>query len=198
MGVRRLVGFYIVLFCYWLFFYRRVLMHPYSMAHSELLEYDFGILRLAGEYWKKGELPHDDYYYDDFIGVRPMLLYPPNILVSIWMAVLDLDRAFVVLLYNVLVHILITSFLAFNLFNGGLVGLFGALAWTYMGYHQQQSITRTGGFLWLTATLLCLKLGLPVLAGISLGLMVLIANPPYTLYFCYCLGIYGIFKGLTQ
>jgi hypothetical protein len=188
--------YYIVLIVYWLLFYGHILFDPFKISSSEILEYDFPIMRLAGECWKKGELPHDEYYYSDFIGVRPMLLYPVNILSSIWMASVPLDRAFKGLVFNVLVHNLITSFFAFFLFGGGLLGLFGALAWTYMAYHVQQSITRTQGFCWLTGTLCFLSLSRPVLAGVSLGLMVLCANPPYTLYFTYILSGYFIIKSI--
>ena len=168
------------------------------MAHSELLEYDFPIMRIAGECWKKGKMPHDDYYYEDFIGVRPFCLYPFNIFVSIAIASLTLNKGFILLLFFVLLHNLFTSFFAYYLFGAGLIGLFGALAWTYMGYHQQQSITRTGAFMWLTATLLFLKLHNPVMAGISLGMMLLIANPPYTIYFIYSLCIYQTYRFVSQ
>ena len=188
--------FYIILFTFWLLFYGHILFNPFKIASSEILEYDFPIMRLAGECWKKGRLPYDDYYYSDFIGVRPMLLYPINIMCSLWMVSVPLNRSFVGLVLNVLCHNLVTSLFAFHLFGGGYVGLFGALAWTYMGYHVQQSITRTQGFCWLTGTLLFISLSRPVLAGISLGFMVLCANPPYTMYFTYILSGYFIIKSI--
>jgi len=164
------------------------------MAASELLEYDFPIFILMGEYWRKGKLPYDPYYYGDIVGVRPFVLYPFNILLSLFMERGKIDFSFRLLVYYVFAHILIMSFLAYNLFGKGLIGIFGALAWTYMGYHQQQSITRTAGFMWLTAVLLGLKLHQPILAGISLGMMILIANPPYTLYLIYFMGLFWIYR----
>lgn len=164
------------------------------MATSELLEYDFPIFMLAGEYYRKGKLPHDPYYYGDIIGVRPFVLYPFNILLSLFMGRRRLDFSFRLLVYYVLLHNLVMSFFAYNFFGGSMFGIFGALAWTYMGYHQQQSITRTAGFMWLTATLCFLNSYHPIFAGISLGMMVLISNPPYTLYFGYCLCAYYLYQ----
>ena len=190
--------FYIALIGYWLLFYGHILINPFKIASSEILEYDFPIMRLAGECWKKGHLPHDEYYYDDFVGVRPMLLYPINILCSYIIASVNLDLSFKILVYNVLFHNLFTSIFAYYLFGQGLIGLFGALAWGYCGYHIQQSITRTQGFCWLTATLLAITTGHFIWAGVCLGMMILCANPPYTLYFCYFISGYYIIKSLFQ
>ena len=179
--------FYIALIGYWLFFYRHLLSNPFLLAYGEGLDCDFPTQRLCGEYWRKGQIPKDPYYYGDLIGARMGILYPVNVLFSLVGSFLKIDHAWVLHVYNILLHGLATSILAYHMFGCGLIGLFGGLLWGYMGYHIKQNLWYVQTFTWITAVMCFLETGHFAYAGISIGMLILAGTPPLWIYFCILL-----------
>jgi len=63
---------------------------------------------------------------------------------------------------------------------------------TYCAYHIKQSLWYTQAFCWVTGTILFLDKGLPIYAGIALGILYISGLPRYSLYFSYLLIGYWI------
>lgn len=177
-------GCYLILIFYWLIFYHKILLNPYLLAYGEALDCEFPTQRLCGEYWRKFKIPKDPYYFKNLIGVRAGTLYPFNILASYLASFFKLDHAWIIHVWNILLHNLATPIFAFHLFGGGLIGLFGALAWGYCGYHIKSNLWYVQAFTWITATL-CFATS-PVLSGICLAMLILSGTPPLVGYFILC------------
>ena len=174
---------YFALTAYWLFFFKHVIAHPYSICASEALTYDFPNMVHSGRYWRKGKLPEDPYHWKDYLGVVIGQLYPVNILFAWLSSFISLDRAWYLYVINLLGHHLVMSLVAYHLFGGGLVGLFGALAWSYAGFHIKQSFFYVHSFFWITVTL---ATGSPW----ALGMLYLAGHPRIFIYFTYLTAIF--------
>jgi hypothetical protein len=174
-----------ILIGYWFIFYHKYILNPFRLSYGDNLYLFFPSERLCGEYWRKCQIPKDDYYYEDVLGVKTGVLYPVNILFSIIESILPLDTAFIVHVWNILLHSLATSLIAYYLFGQGLVGLFGALAWGYYAYHIKQDLFYVQAFTWITATLYCVHHNLWLYAGASFGMLILSGIPTLTMYFLF-------------
>lgn len=173
----------ILLTLYFLYFYWEIIKNPYSIASAESIDADFGSFRLSGECWRKGRIPYDPYYYKNLPGSRTGTFYPLNIVFSWVSSFFDLDTAWNLYLFNVLLHSYATMVLAYFLFNQGLTGLFGALAWGFMAYHVKCTLWHTETFAWMTALLL--SLSHQFWPGVSLGFLFLCGHPSHIFFFLY-------------
>ena len=183
----------IILISYWIFFFRHILFNPYSLAYGEALDCDFSTQRLCGEYWHKGKIPQDPYYFGDVAGARAGTYYPINILFAYVSSFFNLNHAWVIHTWNILLHSLATSIFAYYLFGRGLIGLFGALAWGYFGYHIKGNLWWVQSFTWITTTLCFIHH--PILASVSLGMLIYAGTPPLVAYTIYSLVIYYLIVG---
>lgn len=184
---------YIALIGYWIFFYKGIIFNPYSIASGEALDCDFPTFKLCGEYWRRFKLPKDPYYFRDLTGVRTGTYYPINIILS-WLTLFtkSLDTAWCVYVFNILLHNFLTLIFSYHLFGTGLIGLFGALAWTFAAYHVKTTLWYVQTFTWITATLLFAQQQQTILMGASLGMLYLAGHPPLVLYFMYAFAGYCI------
>ena len=174
------------LILYWFIFFRRYILNPYSLATGEILSECFPNLMLAGEYWSKFKLPKDPYWYqDDIIGVgMSSVCYPPNIIISIIMQKLSLNKAFLLYTYVFLLHFLFMSIGGYFLFGKGILGLIGGLLCAYSGYmikHYPPEVATMAWIIWI------LVFKSPFLGGFALAISILAGYLPLALYFVYFL-----------
>ena len=172
------------LILYWFIFFRKYLFNPYSLSTGEILSECFPNLMLAGEYWSKFKLPKDPYYFqDDIIGVaHSSVCYPPNILLSIIMQKLSLNKAFLLHIHVFLLHFLFMSIGGYFLFGKGVLGLIGGLLCGYSGYMIKHYPPEVATMAWITWALAFKS---PVLSGFALAFSILGGYLPISLYFIY-------------
>ena len=174
----------ILLILYWFIFFRRYIFNPYSLATGEILSECFPNLMLAGEYWSKGKLPRDPYWYqDDIIGVGMSgVCYPPNIVMSIVMRKLSIDNAFRLYSYVFLLHFLFMSIGGYLLFGKGILGLIGGLLFGYSAVFIKHYPPIVATLAWLPWVLLFKS---PFLVGFAVAISILAGYLPISLYFGY-------------
>ena len=176
---------YTIIFGYFVLFWWQVFKDPYSIATAEALDQDFPVMRLCGEYWRKGKRPKDPVFYKHLTGIRPGVFYPVNIFFSWLGSFFDIDKGWILYVINLLLHQLAVPLMAYHLFGGGLEGLFGAIAWGFISYHIKTTLWYAQTFTWITATILLMDTAHPLLAGVALGILVLCGHPPFVVYFGY-------------
>jgi len=174
----------IFLILYWLFFFRKELINPFRLATAEVLSECFPNIMLAGEYWSKGKLPRDSYFYqDDIMGAAmSSVCYPPNIVLSIVMRKLSLNKAFALQMYVFLSHFLVASVGGYVLFGGGPLGLIGGLLFGYSGYMVKHYPPIVATMAWIPWALAFKGVFLP---AICLSMAFLAGYLPIAIYFTY-------------
>jgi len=180
---------------YFVAFWWQVIKNPFSIATAESIDHDFPIMVHSGRAWRKGKIPEDKVFFRHLTGIKTGVFYPPNILGSWLSSFGGLDYAWKIYVTNVLLHHWATVLCAFLLFGGGLVGLFGAIAWGFMSYHIKSTLWYAQTFTWITATILALEHNQFWLAGICLGMLILSGHAPFVLYFSYALVGWGLMTG---
>lgn len=159
-------------------------MNPFRLATAEMLGECFPNIHLAGEYWIKGKLPRDPYWYqDDIIGVAmSSVCYPPNILLSIIMQKVSLNTGFILQSYLFLLHFLFMSIGGYYLFGGGALGLIGGLLFGYSAYMVKHSPPIVATMAWIPWVLYFQN---PLLSGLCLAMAFLGGYLPLAIYFTY-------------
>lgn len=189
----------VILILYWLIFFWGYLINPFKLATGEVLSECFPNLMLAGEYWEKGKLPRDPYWYqDDIIGVgMSSVCYPPNIVMSIVMRKLSIDNAFRLYSYVFLLHFLFMSIGGYILFGRGALGLIGGLLFGYSGVMVKHYPPIVATLVWLPWALTTTTS--PVLSALCLAMSITGGYLPISLYFGYMfvfINPIGTFLGL--
>ena len=182
------------LITYFIYFWRGVIFKPYSIASAEAIDHDFGIMCLAGEYWRKGKIPQDPYYFKKLDQVREGTYYPVNIFFAWLGSFMGLNNKWILYVVNLLLHSFGTIILAYYIFDKGWVGLFGALAWGFCAFHIKTTLWYTQLFFWITATVLCVKLH-SIWLGVTIGMAILSGHPPYVVYTAYLIIVYSLLSG---
>lgn len=123
---------YLILTAYWLLFWRKFLFNPYLLCTSEVASTFFPHWIWMGRQLRAGIFPAQDDIYYKYPGSIPFLasFYPPYLIASFLASFLSIDRAFRCYVYFILLHFLLASVLAYNLFGN----LFGAITLAYAGY----------------------------------------------------------------
>jgi len=123
---------YLVLFAYWLIFWRKFLINPYLLCTSEVASTFFPHWLWVGRQLRKGIFPAQDEIYYKLPASIPFLatFYPPNLISAYIGSFLKEDRAFRLYAYFILFHFLICSVFAYQLFGN----LFAAITLAYAGY----------------------------------------------------------------
>ena len=116
---------YFALMGYFVAFWWQVIKNPFVIATAESIDHDFPIMWHCGREWRKGKIPEDKRFFKHLTGIKTGVFYPPNIFFSWISSFGGLDYAWIIYVVNLLVHHLATAILAYVLFGGGLVGLFG-------------------------------------------------------------------------
>jgi hypothetical protein len=182
------------LILYWVLFWFKVLKNPYIMAYGCALDTDFPTWRLCGEYWKKGKIPKDPYYFQDLTGERAGTFYPINIITSMF-GQGNLDRAWKIYLGNLLSHHLFIIISAYYLFGQGYLGLFGAVMWGFAGYHIKNTLWYMQAFTWITLTTLFIETNNFIGAGLGIGMLILSGHAPLVIYYLYLAPIWAVLTG---
>ena len=126
------IDYHLILFSYWVLFWRKFLWNPYLLCTSEIASTFFPHWRWIGRQLRQGIFPSQDDIYYKLPGSIPFLatFYPPN-LISAWLgSFLKEDHAFRLYAYFIIIHFLLCSFFAYELFGN----LFGAITLAYAGY----------------------------------------------------------------
>lgn len=116
----------LILFAYWLIFWKKFLRNPYLLCTSEIASTYFPFWLSMGRKWK----PVDNIYYK-YPACIPFLsmFYLPSVLISKLSKFLSLNISFKIYAYFILLHYFLASVIAYKVF-----GLFGAITLTYAGY----------------------------------------------------------------
>lgn len=112
-------------------------------SRSELLSTFFPTWIWQGRMWAKGKVPKHDGHFWIVADAHPVLAtyYPPNIVTSLCSAFLSIDKSFILLVLNLLIHISLQFagwFILCSQFAGNLVALFGAITLTFSAYNWKQ------------------------------------------------------------
>lgn len=176
---------YLILFGYWLLFWRKFLWNPYQLCTSEIASTFFPHWRWMGKQLRQGIFPAKDEIYYKLPGSIPFLatFYPPNLLTAYIGSFLKEDHAFRLYAYFILAHYLLCSFFAFALFGN----LFGAITLAYAGYVIKPN-TPTFVF---TATWVPLALIGGQLGGLAFGLSLLGGYYPILVYILPVVAVMG-------
>jgi len=185
-----------ILALFFIIFWFPVIRNPYYIAYGEALDTDFPTFRLCGEYWRRLRIPEDPYYFKDLIGVRAGTLYPINAILSLISSYFGIDGAWIIYVWNGLLHSFATSILAYFMFGQGLYGLFGALAWSYGAYHIKTTLWYLQTFTWITAAITFTELHMPFWSGVSLGMLLLCGHPPLVVMFSMVFIPYAVMRGV--
>lgn len=167
-----------------LFFRRFYFVDPYCYATSEALDTAFPSSRVLGEWYRRGCRGEIDPYYYPYFSSIPFLqtFYPPNILQAVIGTFLPLDAAFILFSFYMVSHFLLASIGAYFLFGGGIVGLFGAITFAYMGYNVKQNACINCTVAWTPWLLLGASTHNPILFGIALAMGTLAGYWPLWIY----------------
>lgn len=167
-----MIGFHV------LFFYS-VYFHPFSHSRSELLSTFFP------SWIQLGRGSRDNFWLVP--DAHPVLarFYPIH-RVTAWIgAKLDLDRAFILLLYTTTLHHLWASFgwyLLLCQFFSPQVALFGTITFTYQAYHMKQQPCVVYTFSWLPWLLLSIQINSIIFSGVCFGMILLAGYYPIGIY----------------
>jgi len=161
-----------------LFFYS-LYTKPFQLATSELLSTFFP------SWIKLGRGGRDTYWLVP--NAHPVLAtyYPIHRITAFIGARLNLDMAFVLLVYTLLLHTLFASigwYLAFRTLFDPLVAVFGAITASYMAYSLKQQPCAVYTMAWLPFLLLGIQIHSILLAGISFGMILLAGYYPIGIY----------------
>ena len=174
------------------FFRRFYFINPYAYFTSELASTAFPSTILLGRELRRGRLPRDPYYYQDYTGI-PFLysFYQPHMLVSMLTNMMPLNQGYILYMLGLMLHFLWASlgtYLLFTCYNS-ILALLSAILLPYSAYciKQNSSIIYTLSWLpWLllgadtrSVDLLGTAIGATLLAGywplgiLNIGLSIL-------------------------
>jgi len=161
-----------------LFFYS-LYTKPFQLATSELLSTFFP------SWIKLGRGGRDTYWLVP--NAHPVLAtyYPIHRITAFIGAKLNLDRAFILLVYTVLLHTLWASigwYLTFRSLFSPLVAVFGAITASYMAYSLKQQPCIAYTLAWLPWTLFFITRYDILLTGVCFGMTLLAGYYPIGIY----------------
>lgn len=171
---------YLIIFFYWVIFWRKFLSNPYILCTSEIASTYFPHWIWMGRSLNKGWFKDNIYY--KYPGSIPFLssFYPPKIVTAFMSRYLTLDRAFKLYSLDILLHSLLTSITSYFLFLPmfGSAALFGSLTLTYAAYSIKP---QTPAFMYTAAWLPAIFMDGPV-AGLAFGMVLLAGYYPIVVY----------------
>ena len=169
-----------------------------KLARSELLSTFFPTWLWQGREWSKWRIPKYDLYYWVNAYAHPVIstFYPSGIISSFLSQKVSLDKGFILLVFNIILHRLFEGagwYLLVSLWSNALIGIFGAITFTLAGYNWKQQPCFQYTIAWFPWLLLGIAKCSTLLAGVSFGMILLAGYYPIGIQIALVAGLATIY-----